>query len=114
MIKALSIVFLIYFNLIYYPIATLYNVLIAILPCGYISPFQKKAQHVKLVLSDLPCYLVTVYTLTLVNNCAPGGGESRVVRVCVYIYIICPLKNVTQLGYVLQGILMRCVLHFRV
>jgi len=36
------------------------------------------------------------------------------VRVVVYIYINCPLKNVTQLGYVLQGILMRCVLHFRV
>ena len=59
--------------------------------------------------------MLAVNTWPLVNKCAlGGGGESCVARVCVYIYINCPLKNVTQMGYVLQGILMRCILHFRV
>ena len=57
MIKALSIVFLIYFNLIYYPIATLYNVLIE-----YISPSQKKLQHVQARQGRSTSYLLLVNT----------------------------------------------------
>jgi len=84
-------------------------------PLECIPPFQKKVYHVQAwqgrLTSYFTSYLLLVNTVTLVNNCARGGGGSCVVRVCVYIYINCPLKNVTQLGYVLQGILMRCVLH---
>ena len=53
------------------------------------------------------------HTYTSEQLCT-GGGGSRVARCVVYIYINCPLKNVIQMGYVLQGILMKCILHFRV
>ena len=70
--------------------------------------------YIKLALPGLALQLASSEHLDTSKQVCRGGGGSRVVRGCVYIYINCPLKNVTQMGYVLQGILMRCILHFRV
>jgi len=91
-----------------------YESSLLILPLEYIPSIKNKYASRVSLKGCLAVPTGPVYTLALVNSCTPGGGESCVVRVCVYIYINCPLKNVIQLGFVLQGILMRCVLHFRV
>ncbi len=53
-------------------------------------------------------------TREMVNSRGPGGGGGvcRVVC-CIYIHKL-PFKKCNPIGVISRGILMRCVLHFRV